>query len=237
MRILPVYLRSIPAVCRYARQAAVVLFFFLLLIGILHVLAPASAAADDITLEWQRSNPVEDVVGYRIYYRIGGTGNGVLASYNGTGIAFDGASVDGSPIDSGIAIEVADLIQQDDLVSVNLRNLDSMQAYCFVVTAYNDDGQSGPSNEACKVVDFGIGGGSSGSDGTTSGEESEGGCFIDTAFCNPSLDRHLQGFPEFQNRNLLSLARFSSLSLALHPAAVILSCAIMLWLLVLGLRG
>jgi len=126
-------------------------FFFLVVLIAAHAIGPLYASADNITMEWERSNPVNEVVQYKIYYRIGGTGSGIIGNYTGSGLVFDGAPLDGTPVDSGTAIDVGNLAQQGNLVSIGLRNVDPLETYCFVVTALSNDAESSPSNEACQT--------------------------------------------------------------------------------------
>ena len=108
--------------------------------GILYL--TTSAHALDVTFQWD-ANKEPDLDGYKVYYRAGSSGNGVLANYNGTG-AHEG----NSPIAMPLALdENAD----PDIVGFTVSSLPEGQTYYFVVTAYNNDVillESGPSNEA-----------------------------------------------------------------------------------------
>ncbi len=107
--------------------------------GILHLTTLAHAL--DVTFQWD-ANKEPDLDGYKVYYKAGSTGNGILSNYNGTG-AHEG----NSPIALPLAMdENAD----PDIVEFTVTNLPEGQTYYFVVTAYNDDViplESGPSNE------------------------------------------------------------------------------------------
>jgi hypothetical protein len=128
---------------------------------------PASTWAMGVTLAWDPS-PSSDVSGYRLYYKIGYSG----APYDGTD-AYEGDS----PIDVG------------DMTTCTVSGLDSTQTYYFVVTAYNAEAESGPSNEVSTADDSGggSGGGSGSGSGLVQGASSQGGggggggCFINTA--------------------------------------------------------
>jgi len=100
---------------------------------LLFVIYTASYAnAADITLTWDQ-NPETDLLGYRGYYKIGASG----APYNGTG-----ADQGSSPI----LILIEDLLDPE-FPDLNLTGLDGDEIYYFVVTAHNDYGESGYSNE------------------------------------------------------------------------------------------
>jgi hypothetical protein len=58
----------------------------LLLIAILFFFV-TPAYALDVTLQWDANQ--DTVTGYYIYYRVGSSGGGVIANYNGTG-AYEG---------------------------------------------------------------------------------------------------------------------------------------------------
>ena len=96
--------------------------------------------ARNITLAWDE-NKENDLAGYRIYYRIGSSGQGILNDYTGTGIA-EG--------DSPITVPLGeDENSSTSSFEFSLRNLRGNENYFFVVTAYDtQDLESGPSNEA-----------------------------------------------------------------------------------------
>jgi hypothetical protein len=99
------------------------------------------AYALDVTLQWD-ANTESNLAGYKVYYKTGSSGGGILANYNGTG-----ASEGDSPIDMPLALdENPDL----NIVEFTVTDLTDGLTYYFVVTAYNDDIpplESGPSNE------------------------------------------------------------------------------------------
>lgn len=108
-----------------------------------------AAPYTSITLAWDAPDPVEEVVGYKIYYRVGGSGDQLLPNYTGTGLQFVDASQNILPLDSGTAVELTDLEIFDGAVYLHIENYNPYAKYCFVTTAYNDAGESDPSNEAC----------------------------------------------------------------------------------------
>ena len=55
----------------------------LTIIGILYLTTLAYAL--DVTFQWD-ANKEPDLDGYKVYYRAGSSGNGVLTNYNGTGV-------------------------------------------------------------------------------------------------------------------------------------------------------
>ena len=129
-----------------------VLTFQLFVIGcVLSLLGRAHAM--DITLAWDHS---EGADGYLIYYKSGSSG----VPYDGTG-----AAEGDSPIDVGY------------MSDFTLRALSDDEVYYFAVTAYNDFGESGYSNEAMTGRSV-----SDGSNSTTSSAIGDagggGGCFI-----------------------------------------------------------
>ena len=110
-------------------------------------LRPASAL--DVTLAW---DPDQIADGYKVHYKSGSSG----PPYDGTG-----AAEGDSPIDVGWVSEST------------LRALSDDEDYYFVITAYNEYGESGYSNEVttAKSVSITTGSGVSGGGGG-------GGCFI-----------------------------------------------------------
>jgi hypothetical protein len=100
------------------------------------------AYALDVTLQWD-ANTEPDLDGYKVYYRAGSSGGGILANYNGTGANPEGPS----PIDVPLTLDENPDI---NVVEFTIHNLPDGQIYYFVVTAYNNDVpplESGPSNE------------------------------------------------------------------------------------------
>jgi hypothetical protein len=107
--------------------------------GILYFTTLAHAL--DVTFQWD-ANKEPDLDGYKVYYKAGSTGNGVLSNYNGTG-AHEG----NSPIAVPLALDEND---DPNIVEFTVTNLPVEQTYYFVVTAYNNEVpplESGPSNE------------------------------------------------------------------------------------------
>ena len=99
------------------------------------------AYAVDVTLQWD-ANAESNLAGYKVYYKMGSSGGGILANYNGTG-----ASDGDSPIDMPLSL---DENPDSNIVEFTVTGLTDGQTYYFVVTAYNDDIpplESGPSNE------------------------------------------------------------------------------------------
>ncbi len=120
-------------VAKRYRKGYVLRFGLLGLMGIASflILSHASAAhALEVTLAWDP--PATGTVdGYKLYYKAGGSG----APYDGTG-SYQGDS----PIDVG------------NVITYTIGGLDALQSYCFVVTAYNESGESSYSNEACTTA-------------------------------------------------------------------------------------
>lgn len=85
--------------------------------------SPGVVVSLDVTLKWDIDQSVR---GYKIYYKSGSSG----PPYDGKG-AYEGDS----PIDVGYVSEC------------DVRYLSDDETYYFVATAYNDDGESGYSNE------------------------------------------------------------------------------------------
>ena len=105
----------------------------LVLIGML--LCASSVFAMDVTLRWDTVTD-SDLVGYKIYYKIGGTGT----PYDGIG-ATEG--------DSPIVMTLSQDENPDpNLVEFTIRGLPDDQRNAFVVTAYDDQNlESGYSDE------------------------------------------------------------------------------------------
>lgn len=103
------------------------------------------ASGRDVTLSWS-ADPT--VGGYEIYYKAGSSG----PPYNGIG-----AAEGDSPIDVGWVDEFT------------LRDLSDDEDYYFAITAYNEFGESGYSNEVTTARSVSI---------TTSSAGGGGGCFI-----------------------------------------------------------
>ena len=117
----------------------------LLPLGLLVCFA-TNAYALDVTLAWD-ANTESDLEGYKIYYRQGSSGGGVLANYDGTG-ADEGAS----PIEMDVG---EDENSDANTVEYTVTNLPDGQTYFFVVTAYDKEvpsNESGPSNEVDTVL-------------------------------------------------------------------------------------
>jgi hypothetical protein len=114
---------------------------FLLTVGMVFCLT-ASAHALYVTLQWD-ANKETDLAGYKVYYRAGSSGGGVLGNYDGTG-----ANEGDSPIEITLA---QDENSDANTVEFTVSNLTDGQTYFFVVTAYDNEepsNESGPSNEA-----------------------------------------------------------------------------------------
>lgn len=102
------------------------------------------AANFDIVLEWDQ-NTDPDLVGYRVYYKAGLSGEGNLVNYDGTGADPEGAS----PVN----VPIADDEDPDPgRVQFSLHNLDDTQVYFIVVTAYDTQAlESEPSDEVSNL--------------------------------------------------------------------------------------
>jgi len=114
--------------------------FRFLTIAVLVCLA-TPAYALDVTLQWD-ANIESNLAGYKVYYKTGSSGGGILASYDGTG-----APQGDSPIGMPLSL---DENPDQDVVEFTVTGLTDGQTYYFVVTAYNHDApplESGPSNE------------------------------------------------------------------------------------------
>ncbi len=98
-----------------------VMFFCFCLV----VLLSATAQAEDLTFSWT-ANP-EPVTGYKLYYKTGSDSN---TPYNGTGLMNETGQVVDSPIDIG------------KVVTYTVTGRNENQTYSFVLTAYNDEGES-----------------------------------------------------------------------------------------------
>jgi hypothetical protein len=115
--------------------------FLLLPMGLVLCFA-GSVNALDVTLQWD-ANEETNLAGYKIYYRAGSSGGGLLGDYNGTG-----ANEGDSPIEMILA---QDENSDPDTVEFTVSNLTNGLTYFFVVTAYDNEvpvNESGPSNEA-----------------------------------------------------------------------------------------
>jgi hypothetical protein len=148
---------------KHSRLSMRFLACLLVLVGL-----PASVWAMSVSLAWDPS-PSDNISGYKLYYK---------PEYSGPPYDGRGAHEGDSPIDIG------------DVTSYTISGLDGNQTYYFVVTAYNAEAESGPSNEVSTAGDSGGdsgGGGSGGGSGpdqgvsSTGGGGGGGGCFIDTA--------------------------------------------------------
>jgi hypothetical protein len=112
----------------------------ILCIGLILSLS-TSAHALDVTLQWD-ANEESDLAGYRIYYRGGSSGSGVLGNYNGTG-----ANEGDSPIEIVLS---QDENTDPETVQYTVSNLPDGLTYFFVLTAYDKEvpsNESGPSDE------------------------------------------------------------------------------------------
>ena len=109
---------------------------------------PANAL--DVTLAWDADPNVD---GYKVYYKSGSSG----APYDGTG-----AAEGDSPIDVGWVDEFT------------LRSLSDEEDYYFVITAYNQYGESGYSNEVTTAKSVSV----TTNSGAVGGGGGGGGCFI-----------------------------------------------------------
>lgn len=111
-----------------------ILIFFLLL---------SSSYAKDITLEWD-ANTESNLAGYKVYYKVGSSGNGVLSEYDGNTLI----SSDGSQTTMPSGFEIPADSSSGKVVN-QLSGIDATKAYYFVITAYDTEGQESlPSNEA-----------------------------------------------------------------------------------------
>ena len=104
--------------------------FILIVMVILFFTVPAISA--DITLAWD-PNSEEDLVGYKIYYKINSSGS----PYNGRN-ATQG--------DSGISVTLEEFDNSQEPL-FTLTGLSDDTLYYLAVTAYNDSAESGYSNE------------------------------------------------------------------------------------------
>lgn len=100
-------------------------------------LIPALGHAAEITLSWDPNPPGDAITGYKVYY-----GSHAGPPYSG-GNAQEGAS----PIDVPLAS-----LANPSQPTFTLRGLETCQLFYFTVTAYNDAGESGFSNEVSTTV-------------------------------------------------------------------------------------
>ena len=86
-----------------------------------------------IWLEWT-PNQEGDLEGYRVYWRVGSSGDRVLSNYNGKGLIHNGQSVD-----SGFRILLGDIPGHSTRgrVKIALDGLSDFELYYFVITAYD----------------------------------------------------------------------------------------------------
>ena len=122
----------------------VVLFFFFI---------TPSYAATDVTLQWN-ANEEPDLVGYRLYYKTGSSGNFVLDDYDGSGLIYMGDPYDGQDVDSGFEIIKDELPDPSaDVITISLSGLSDGVTYFFLVTAYDSEGlESKASNGVVTIV-------------------------------------------------------------------------------------
>ena len=94
-----------------------------------------SSHAVDVTLGWSANPGSEEVIAYSIHYRAGSSG----PPYSGTG-ADEG--------DSPIIVSIAELIDPES-PQYTIHGLSDSETYFFALTATNDYGEGGYSDEAC----------------------------------------------------------------------------------------
>ncbi len=128
---------------------------------VLFFLLSTLSYALDVTLVWDAGYPNDNLLGYMLHYKEGAPG----PPYDGTE-----ANEGESPIDIGLS------------TTFTLTGLDETETYFFRLTAYNDDAESGYSNEVCvncpTKTNMQNGGG-------------DGGCFIATAASGSAMESHL----------------------------------------------
>ena len=117
--------------------------------------------AVDVTLAWDAGSPYDNLLGYMLHYKAGAPG----PPYNGTE-----ANEGESPINVGLSS------------TFTLTGLGETETYYFSLTAYNENAESGYSNEVCvncpASTNMQNGGGG-------------GGCFIATAASESAMESHL----------------------------------------------
>jgi hypothetical protein len=72
-------------------------------------IVPSGSHAMDITLQWDANPATDEVVGYRVYYKVDSAGDRNLDSYNGQGLVLVEESGTTRVVDSGFEIFVKDL--------------------------------------------------------------------------------------------------------------------------------
>jgi hypothetical protein len=104
-------------------------------------------------LGWDANNE-PNVTAYKLYYKKGVSGNGVLAEYDGSGLIYAGVPYEGQAVNSGFMIYKSDLPDPNaSTVECGLRGFSPGEVYYFVVTAINDeDLESTPSNEIATIL-------------------------------------------------------------------------------------
>lgn len=128
---------------------------------VLFFLPSTLSYALDVTLAWDAGSPNDNLLGYMLHYKAGAPG----PPYNGTE-----ANEGESPIDVGLS------------TTFTITGLYEAETYYFNLTAYNEDAESGYSNEVCvncpANTNMQNGGGG-------------GGCFIATAASESAMESHL----------------------------------------------
>jgi len=148
-----------------------------------------SYATTDVTLQWN-ANEEPDLVGYRLYYKTGSSGNLVLDDYDGSGLIYVGDPYDGQDVDSGFEIIKDELPDPSaEVVTCSLSGLSDGVTYFFLVTAYDTERlESKSSNEV--VITYDKTAPTSNPEPSPTPEPTptpsggggdRGGCFIDTA--------------------------------------------------------
>jgi hypothetical protein len=127
------------------------IFYLVIFLSAFFSVGSGTAISADITLAWDAPEDPGEVDGYKIYYRVGGTGSQDLEDYTGTGLQYTNFFQNTLPLDSGTAIELTELEISDGAVYLHIENYNPYAKYCFVTTAYNGAGESDPSNEACNT--------------------------------------------------------------------------------------
>lgn len=159
------------------------LLVFLLVLALPYALL---AAERRVTLTWS-ANDEPDLEGYRLYFRIGASGNRVLGNYDGRGLTFVGEPYDGQTVDSGFAMAKWDLPDPGGTtVTCTLGGLSDGEEYYFAITAYDIEDLESDASIEVSIANWPLASGSP--DGRPASGSSGGGAACLIATGNSGLD-------------------------------------------------